>query len=67
MNLDNLTREELLELATDLISTQARYYNQVKLEKISANDAFYQLAGSFQVLRLRAGLAPLYERTSEWS
>lgn len=67
MTINDLTKEELLELATDLISTQARYYNQVKLEKISANDAFYQLAGGFQVLRLRAGLAPLYERTSEWS
>jgi len=67
MTINDLTKEELVWLAKDLINSQERHYKQVKSEKLTAHDAFYQLAGSFQVLRISAGLAPLYERTSEWS
>ena len=61
MSLNELTKEQLLDLAHDMIYFQEKYYRKMESKELTPNDAFYQTAGSFQVLRLRAGLAPLYE------
>lgn len=66
MNLDNLTREELINLVKDLIITQEEYYKKVESKKLTAQDAFYRLAGGFQVMRRSNGIEPLYTATFPW-
>jgi len=66
MNLDNLTREQLIKLAKDLIVTHEEYYNQVVSKELSIHDAFYRCAGGFQVIRWRNGIELLYKTDYEW-
>ncbi len=61
MNLNDLTKEQLFHLAHDLIYWQEKYYRMVVSNKLGATEAFYQLAGSFQVTRISKGLPELYE------
>jgi hypothetical protein len=61
MTIDDLTKAELVDLAHDLIYWQEKYYRMVVSNKLGATEAFYQLAGSFQVTRISKGLPELYE------
>jgi hypothetical protein len=61
MTIDDLTKADLVDLAHDLIYWQEKYYRMVVSNKLGANEAFYQLAGSFQVTRISKGLPELYE------
>ena len=61
MSLNELTKEQLLDLAHDMIYFQEKYYRKMEAKELNANDAFYQLAGSVQIIRLRYNLPPLYD------
>jgi len=61
MTIGDLTKAELVDLAHDLIYWQEKYYRMVVSNKLGATEAFYQLAGSFQVTRISKGLPELYE------
>lgn len=61
MTINDLTKAELVDLAHDLIYWQEKYYRMVVSNKLGATEAFYQLAGSFQVTRISKGLPELYE------
>ena len=61
MTINDLTKEQLLDLAHDMIYWQEKYYRKMESKELTPNDAFYQLAGAVQSLRLRYNLPPLYE------
>lgn len=61
MTINDLTKEQLLDLAHDMIYWQEKYYRKMESKELTPIDAFYQLAGAVQVLRLRYNLPPLYE------
>lgn len=61
MTINDLTHDELLDLAHDLIYWQEKYFRKTETKELTPDSAFYQLAGSVQIIRLRHNLPPLYE------
>lgn len=61
MNLDHLTREELIKLSQDLFYWQEKYYREYERKELTAENSFYRLAGTIQAIRMLRGLPLLYE------